>query len=163
MYHPRTGNRETAASKLAAVGSCEHIGAESVDGTDVIAVYEAVGRAAARARSGEGAQMVELRYFRRLGHAQHDPHDYIDPALTAEWEARDPIDLFHACILDRGWASDDELRAIRQEVEQQCRVAAERALDEPVPQGPEAVDDIYTDVLMPHPWTRAENPDPRNA
>lgn len=138
------------------------IGAESVDGTDVIAVYEAVGRAAARARAGDGSQMVELRYFRRPGHARHDPHDYIDPALIAEWEARDPIDLFHTRILDRGLASDDELQAIRQGVEQQCQVAAERALDEPVPQGPEAVDDIYTDVLLPHPWTRAKNPDPRN-
>ena len=107
--------------------------------------------------------MVELRYFRRLGHAQHDAHDYVDPALTAEWEARDPIELFQARILDEGWAADDQLRAIRQEVEQQCRVAAECALNEPVPLGPEAVDDIYTDVLMPHPWTRAENPDPRNA
>ena len=107
--------------------------------------------------------MVELRYFRRLRHAQHDPHDYVDPALTAEWEARDPIELFRARILERGWAQEGELQAIRQEVEAQCRAAAERALDEPVPHGPDAVDDIYTDVLMPHPWTRAEEPDPRNA
>ncbi|MCH7532408.1 MAG: thiamine pyrophosphate-dependent dehydrogenase E1 component subunit alpha [Gemmatimonadetes bacterium] len=139
------------------------IGAESVDGTDVVAVYEAVARAATRARSGEGAQMVELRYFRRLGHAQHDPMDYVDPALISEWEARDPIELFHARILDRGWAPEDELQAIRQEVEDQCRSAAERAMAEPVPHGPDAVDDVYTDVPMPHPWTRAEVPDPRTA
>ena len=137
------------------------ITAESVDGTDVVAVYEAVKRAAARARSGEGAQMVELRYFRRLGHAQHDPQDYVDPTLIAEWEALDPIDLFHARILDREWAAEDELLAIRQEVGEQCNAAAEQAIAEPVPDGPEAVDDVYTDVPMPHPWTRAEKPDPR--
>ena len=131
------------------------IGAESVDGTDVVAVYEAVARAAARARSGEGAQMVELRYFRRLGHAQHDPQDYVDPARVAEWETRDPIEHFHACILDRGWAPEDELRAIRQEVDDECKSAAERAIAEPVPHGPEAVDHVYTDVPMPRPWTRA--------
>ena len=131
------------------------IGAESVDGTDVVAVYEAVARAAARARSGEGAQMVELRYFRRLGHAQHDPQDYVDPARVAEWETRDPIEHFHACILDQGWAPEDELRAIRQEVDDECKSAAERAIAEPVPHGPEAVDHVYTDVPMPRPWTRA--------
>lgn len=139
------------------------IGAESVDGTDVIAVFEAVSRAAAHARAGKGTQMVELRYFRRLGHAQHDAHEYVDPALTAEWEARDPIALFHARILERGWAPEEELQTIQQEVDEQCRVAAERALSEPVPQGPDAVGDIYTDVLMPHPWTRADVPDLRNA
>ena len=84
------------------------IGAESVDGTDVLAVYEAVARAAARARSGEGTQMVELRYFRRLGHAQHDAQDYVDPAIIAEWAKRDPLELFHARMLDRGWAAEHE-------------------------------------------------------
>jgi TPP-dependent pyruvate/acetoin dehydrogenase alpha subunit len=99
--------------------------------------------------------MVELRYFRRLGHAQHDPQEYVDPALMAEWETRDPIKRFHARILDRGSAPEDELRAIRQEVDDKCKYAAERAIAEPVPHGPEAVDDVYTDVPMPRPWTRA--------
>ena len=137
------------------------IGAESVDGTDVVAVYETVSRAAARARSGEGAQMVELRYFRRLGHAQHDSQDYVDPALIAEWEARDPVALFHARILDQGRATEDQLQEILEEVEERCGAAAEQAIGEPLPNGPDAVDDVYTDVLTPHPWTRADALDPR--
>jgi len=139
------------------------IGAESVDGTDVVAVYEAVSRAAAKARSGEGAQMVELRYFRRLGHAQHDAQEYVDPAVIAEWEARDPIDLFHARLLDHEWATEAELRSIRDDVEERCKAAAEIAIGEPNPEGPDAVDDVYTDVVTPHPWTRAATPDPHTA
>jgi len=139
------------------------IGAESVDGTDVVAVYEAVSRAAAKARSGEGAQMVELRYFRRLGHAQHDAQEYVDPAVIAEWEARDPIDLFHARLLDHEWATEAELRSIRDDVEERCKAAAEIAIGEPDPEGPDAVDDVYTDVVTPHPWTRAATPDPHTA
>ena len=139
------------------------IGAESVDGTDVVAVYEAVSRAAARARSGEGAQMVELRYFRRLGHAQHDAQEYVDPAVIAEWEARDPIDLFHARLLDHEWATEAELRSIRDDIEERCKAAAEIAIGEPDPEGPDAVDDVYTDVVTPHPWTRAATPDPHTA
>ncbi|MBT6697321.1 MAG: thiamine pyrophosphate-dependent dehydrogenase E1 component subunit alpha, partial [Gemmatimonadales bacterium] len=101
------------------------IGAESVDGTDVIAVYEAVSRSAERARAGEGTQMVELRYFRRLGHAQHDSQEYVDPALISEWAKKDPIDCFQARILENGWAAADELDAIRVEVEAACQAAAE--------------------------------------
>jgi pyruvate dehydrogenase E1 component alpha subunit/2-oxoisovalerate dehydrogenase E1 component alpha subunit len=139
------------------------IGAESVDGTDVIAVYEAVSRSAERARAGEGTQMVELRYFRRLGHAQHDSQEYVDPALISEWAKKDPIDCFQARILENGWAAADELDAIRVEVEAACQAAAEQAIGEPLPKGPDAVDDVYTDVVTPHPWTRSASSDSRLA
>lgn len=136
------------------------IGAESVDGTDVLAVFDAVRRAAALARAGDGTQMVELMYFRRRGHAQHDPQDYVDPALIAEWEKKDPIDLFRARMLENEWASRDELVALELDAYERCRVAAEQAIGEPAPDGPDAIDDVYTDVAVPRPWTRAENPDP---
>jgi len=139
------------------------IGAESVDGTDVIAVYEAVSRAAERARGGLGTQMVELKYFRRLGHAQHDGQEYVDPALIAEWEKKDPITCFHRRMVDSGWATEQELEVLRHESEEDCRAAAEQAIAEPVPHGPDAVDDVYTDVATPHPWTRGIRPDPRLA
>jgi TPP-dependent pyruvate/acetoin dehydrogenase alpha subunit len=139
------------------------IGAESVDGTDVIAVYEAVSRAAERARGGLGTQLIELKYFRRLGHAQHDSQEYVDPALIAEWEKKDPIACFHRRMVDNGWATEQELETLWHESEEDCRVAAEQAIAEPVPHGPDAVDDVYTDVTTPHPWTRGVSPDPRLA
>jgi TPP-dependent pyruvate/acetoin dehydrogenase alpha subunit len=136
------------------------IGAESVDGTDVLAVFDAVRRAAARARSGEGTQMVELRYFRRRGHAQHDAQEYVDPARIAEWEKKDPIDLFRARMLENDWASEEDLVAIEKEEFERCLSAAEQAIGEPTPHGPDAVDDVYTDVITSRPWTRADSPDP---
>lgn len=137
------------------------IGAESVDGTDLLAVYGAVERAAARARAGEGVQMVELRYFRRLGHAQHDPQDYVDPALVRQWEARDPLDRFRTYLVDRDVTTEDDLTGRDGEVFEQCRAAAELAVSEPIPEGPEAVEGVYTDIALPRPWTRSDPPDPR--
>jgi pyruvate dehydrogenase E1 component alpha subunit/2-oxoisovalerate dehydrogenase E1 component alpha subunit len=136
------------------------IGAESVDGTDVLAVFDAVRRAAALVRSGEGTRMVELRYFRRRGHAQHDPQDYVDPALIAEWEKKDPIDLYRTRMIDSGWATEEELRAIDEEEFERCRAAAEQAVAEPMPEAADAVLDVYSDAHAPRPWTRAEHPDP---
>ena len=133
---------------------------ESVDGTDLLAVVEASRAAAERARSGGGVQMIEMRYFRRLGHAQHDPQDYVDPALIAEWEQRDPVDLFHARVLAEDWASDEELTAIREEVFERCRAAAEVAIGEPLPDAAQALEDVYAGVHARAPWTRAPNPDP---
>ena len=102
--------------------------------------------------------MVELRYFRRRGHAQHDPQDYVDPAVIAEWEKRDPIDLFRDRILVNQWATEEELNHLQDEAFERCRAAADEAIAEPTPTGPEAVDDVYSDVALPHPWTRAQTP-----
>lgn len=139
------------------------IGAESVDGTDVVAVYEAVSRAAEAARSGEGTRMVELRYYRRKGHAQHDAQEYVDPEELKAWAARDPIDLFRRRLLDEGWASEDDVRALEEEAERVVREAADQAVGEPGPQAEQALDNVYTDVRTPVPWTRLSEPDPHAA
>jgi len=135
--------------------------AVSVDGTDVLAVYDAVRKAAERTRSGEGAGMVELRYYRRKGHAQHDAQEYVDPDELAEWEKRDPIDRYRTRLLEEGRAREDELSAIHDRVIKEIRRASEEALAEPVPEGPEAVGEVYTDTGIPHPWTRPRSGDLR--
>ena len=156
-------SRNTRVASFVEKGPGYGIGAESVDGTDVLAVFDAVRRAAALVRAGEGTRMVELRYFRRKGHAQHDPQDYVDPALIAEWEKRDPIDRFRSRMLERGWASEEELLAIEEEEFERCRAAAERAVAEPLPHGPDAVLDVYTDTETRRPWTRPREPEPAPA
>lgn len=156
-------HKNTRVSSFVEKGPGYGIGADSVDGTDVLAVFDTVRRAAALVRSGEGTRMVELRYFRRLGHAQHDPQEYVDPALIAEWEKKDPLDQYRARLLTNKWASEAELDAIDEEVFEACRAAAESVIDEPRPVGSDAVDDVYTDVRVPHPWTRSDAPDPAAA
>lgn len=131
------------------------IAAESVDGTDVLAVYEAVQRAAARGRAGEGTTMVELRYFRRKGHAQHDAQEYVPPEDITAWEARDPILQLRTRMLQEGWASDSELDALAERAVDVTQFAAEQAVGEPVPLGSDALHDVYTDAGAPRPWTRS--------
>jgi pyruvate dehydrogenase E1 component alpha subunit/2-oxoisovalerate dehydrogenase E1 component alpha subunit len=65
-----------------------------VDGNDVVAVYTTAREAVERARAGEGPILIEAKTFRRLGHAQHDPAEYVPKEMRAYWEARDPIALY---------------------------------------------------------------------
>ena len=104
--------------------------------------------------------MIELNYFRRKGHAQHDPQDYVDPVVIRAWEKKDPLDLYRSRLLHNEWASEEELMVIEEQTFEECRVAAEAAIAEPYPEGSEAVLGVYTDVAMPHPWTRSNSPDP---
>jgi TPP-dependent pyruvate/acetoin dehydrogenase alpha subunit len=62
-----------------------------VDGNDVAAVFTTAKEAVDLARSGEGPVLIEAKTFRRLGHAQHDPAEYVPPDMKKYWEERDPI------------------------------------------------------------------------
>jgi TPP-dependent pyruvate/acetoin dehydrogenase alpha subunit len=73
--------------RIAAYG----IPVETVDGNNVIAVADAVARAADHARAGGGPSFVECLTYRQGGHKRDDPATYRPRAEVDEWLARDPI------------------------------------------------------------------------
>jgi len=81
---------ENLADRAKAYGIESYI----VDGNNVVAVYTTAIEAVERARAGEGPILIEAKTFRRLGHAQHDPAEYVPKEMRAYWEARDPIALY---------------------------------------------------------------------
>ncbi len=81
---------ENLADRAKAYGIDSYI----VDGNDVVAVYSIAKEAVERARAGEGPILIEAKTFRRLGHAQHDPAEYVPKEMRAHWESRDPITLY---------------------------------------------------------------------
>jgi TPP-dependent pyruvate/acetoin dehydrogenase alpha subunit len=81
---------ENLADRAKAYGIDSYI----VDGNDVVAVYSTAKEAVERARAGEGPILIEAKTFRRLGHAQHDPAEYVPKEMRSHWEARDPITLY---------------------------------------------------------------------
>jgi pyruvate dehydrogenase E1 component alpha subunit/2-oxoisovalerate dehydrogenase E1 component alpha subunit len=157
-------SKQTRCESFAEKAPGYGVTAESVDGTDVVEVYEAVKRAAERARGGEGAQLVELRYYRRKGHAQHDSLDYVDPEELRRWEEeKDPITSFQRRLVKNGWSSDEELARIVADAEEEMRVAGEQAASEPLPPAESVITSVYTDFQQRQPWTRRAEPDPRFA
>jgi TPP-dependent pyruvate/acetoin dehydrogenase alpha subunit len=81
---------ENLADRAKAYGISSYI----VDGNDVVAVYNTAQEAVDRARAGEGPILIEAKTFRRRGHAQHDPAEYVPKDQRAHWEKRDPITLY---------------------------------------------------------------------
>jgi acetoin:2,6-dichlorophenolindophenol oxidoreductase subunit alpha len=153
--------RYTLAKTFADKGIGYGIPGESVDGNDPVAVYEVVSRAAARARAGEGTQLIELRTYRRLGHAQHDAMEYMDAAELAEWEAKDPIVRFRRRLLDERWADEHELDEIDRAVLERVTAEAAQAAAEPLPRPEDALGGVYTDFVQRVPWTRRDPVEPR--
>src|ERR1700724_660885 len=85
---------ENLADRAKAYGITSYI----VDGNDVAAVYKTTKETVDRARAGEGPILIEAKTFRRMGHAQHDPAEYVPKQMREYWEKRDPI-LLHEKFL----------------------------------------------------------------
>ena len=86
---------ENLADRAKAYGIASYI----VDGNDVVAVYTTAKKAIERARAGEGPILIEAKTFRRRGHAQHDPAEYVPAEQRAFWEKRDPIALYEKFLM----------------------------------------------------------------
>ncbi len=67
---------------------------ETVDGNDIMAVYEAVNQAVERARAGEGPSLIENVTYRYRGHSKSDANRYRTKEEIEEWKGKDPIPRF---------------------------------------------------------------------
>jgi pyruvate dehydrogenase E1 component alpha subunit len=87
-----------------------------VDGTDVLAVNEAVRDAVARARAGEGPTFVEAVTYRAAPHATaDDPTAYIDAELVEEARRNECLGRFEGYLRRRGLLTDELAETVRAE------------------------------------------------
>jgi pyruvate dehydrogenase E1 component subunit alpha len=102
-------SEQTRAARLADKAAGYGMPGVSVDGSDVLAVYEAVRTAVERARAGGGPSFVEAVTYRAGPHATaDDPSVYIDPARVEEARANECVGRFEG-YLRRAGALDDAL------------------------------------------------------
>ena len=122
---------------------------ETVDGNDVLAVFEATQKAAAECLAGNGPVLLELLTYRRTGHSRRDPCHYQPKSEREEWAQKDPIERFAEMLQ----LSPDDRENIRKHIERQLTEAAERAKTAPHPKAT----DISTYVFAEYPNTLTED------
>jgi TPP-dependent pyruvate/acetoin dehydrogenase alpha subunit len=147
-----TTDRQFAVSSIALRGPAYGAAAESVDGTDVLAVYEATRRAVERGRRGEGATLLECRCLRMKGHAQHDDMRYVPRTLLHAWAKRDPIARFEQFLVREGVAGPDDLRAVAEGLGPILDAAADEAERCLPPLPEEALRGVYKEPGYETPW-----------
>jgi len=116
---------------------------ETVDGNDVFAVYEATGRAAARARGGDGPTFLECLTYRRCGHSRRDQNKYRDKQEEQFWLARDPLDLARTRLLDAGVAAPSDFQAIDEATAAEVQAALDHGEQAPQPAGEDALLHVF--------------------
>ncbi|MDO9112843.1 MAG: pyruvate dehydrogenase (acetyl-transferring) E1 component subunit alpha [Polaromonas sp.] len=125
-----------------------------VDGMDVVAVHEAVQRAAQQVRTGSGPVFVEIQTYRFRAHSMFDPDLYRDKAEVEAWKTRGPIHTFTARLKVQDSLTEEEFLALDAAAQAEVDAAvafAEAGSWEPVA---DLLRDVHT--LSPFPLPRTE-------
>lgn len=120
--------------------------AVTVDGNDVLAVYEATRFAVERARRGKGVHFIEVKTYRRKGHAEHDDQHYV-PGDELEWWAKqnDPVDRYVKHLLGNAWVEEQDLKDIDERVRGEVDDATDACVNEPLPPAESALSGVYAE------------------
>jgi len=115
----------------------------SLDGNDVLAIYQVVLQAIERARSGQGPSLIENVTYRWRGHSKSDRNLYRTQDEIEDWMRRCPIKRFKQLLLDSQVMTEDEIEAIDQAAKQTIDDAAEKAILMPEPSPENMEDEVY--------------------
>jgi pyruvate dehydrogenase E1 component alpha subunit len=116
----------------------------TVDGQDVMEMYEVAGEAVARARRGEGPTLIEAQTYRYHGHYGADnPLGYRTEEEEAYYKGRDCIETNAKFLLESGTLTQDELDEIDRKAIAQVEEASQFANDSPYPDPSEITTDVY--------------------
>jgi len=138
--------RSSSTTQLSQRGASFGIPGEQVDGMDVLAVRDAVKKAVERARAGEGPYILEVKTYRYRGHSMSDPAKYRTKEEVDEVKkTRDPIDHLKM-LLAAAKATEDELKAIDNEVKAIVAEAVQFAQESPEPDASELYTDVYVEA-----------------
>ena len=121
--------------------------AEVVNGMSVLAVRDAVRRAAAGCREGKGPYLLELSCYRFYGHSLSDPrNEYRLKEEEESWKAIDPIRTFKTELESAGVMTAEQLEALETRVRDRNARASARAAASPDPVAEDVIKYMYTDT-----------------
>lgn len=139
-------DKQAPVADLAIRASSYAMPGVTVDGNDVLAVYEATRAAAERARSGGGPTLIEGKTYRQRGHYEGDPMVYRSKAEIDAWKGRDPVGAFRHRLLAEAGLPEDEIIAIEREVQASLDEAVAFAGASPRPVAATALAGVYGDT-----------------
>jgi 2-oxoisovalerate dehydrogenase E1 component len=121
-----------------------------VDGSDPLACYDVLTRAAAHCRHRKGPALVHAHVTRPYSHSLSDDEILYKPPREREEEAkRDCLVTFGRRLVADGIATEAELAGIKEEVDEEILVAADMALASPQPPPESALSYVYSPDVDP--------------
>jgi pyruvate dehydrogenase E1 component alpha subunit len=118
---------------------------QTVDGNDVLAVYEAATAAVGRARCGQGPSFIEGLTYRYRGHYEGDPQVYRSREEVEHWKERDPIPRFRLTLIEHG-VPEDIIEEVEGDVMRKIDEAVDFARRAPPARVESALEGVFGDT-----------------
>ena len=118
----------------------------TIDGNDVMAVYDTCGKAIQRARAGEGPSLVECKTYRWRGHHEGDPNQgkrYRTMEEIQEWMKKCPIKRFEGKLISERILTQPKIKKIWEGVQKEIDDSVDFANQSPFPQPKDLYEDVY--------------------
>jgi 2-oxoisovalerate dehydrogenase E1 component len=123
---------------------------DGVDGCDPVASYEALAEAVAYARARKGPALVRAKVVRPYSHSLSDDENlYKTPAQRADEAKRDPLTTYPARLLAEGHITEEELAALKAEVDAEVDAAWAEAEGAPPPDSGSYERYLYSEEVDP--------------
>jgi pyruvate dehydrogenase E1 component alpha subunit len=132
------------------LGDAYDMPADVVDGMSMEAVHDGVTRAVNRAREGGGPTLLEMKTYRYKGHSMSDPQKYRTKDEVEEYKEKDPVEVSLNVIRENKWATEQEIEAIQERVENEVAESVTFAEESPWPNDDEVYKDVYAQKDYPY-------------
>ncbi len=106
---------------------------QTVDGNDIIAVYEVAKEYIDRARSGGGPGLIVAETYRLGGHFPGDPQIYRPKGEVEEWWEKDPLPRYCKSLMEIGVLTEGDVIRLDEEIKAEVDAAGEAAQQVPFP------------------------------
>jgi TPP-dependent pyruvate/acetoin dehydrogenase alpha subunit len=115
----------------------------TVDGNDVLAVYDEAQAAIARARTGEGPTLLECKTYRWYGHSEIDPAKYRTKEDVEAWKKKCPVARFEKLLIEKKLLTEAKKVEIAAEITKEINEAVEFAEQSVYPDASELAEHVW--------------------
>lgn len=105
--------------------------AYTIDGNNILEVFNTVHRLATELRERPRPVLLECMTFRMRGHEEASGTKYVPNELMESWAKKDPLSNFERYLLAEGILNHDEIGAMQEDIQRKIDVALEFADGQP--------------------------------
>lgn len=105
----------------------------TVDGNNVLKVYETVKNLAESIRENPRPVLLECVTFRMRGHEEASGTKYVPKELFEVWGRKDPVNNFEKFLIDEGVLTEELIEKLRAEIKQDIEQGLEKTFAETLP------------------------------
>lgn len=115
----------------------------TIDGNDVLAVYEEAREAVKKARDQGGPTLIEAKTYRIKGHFVGDPELYRNKKEIEKFWLGEPIKKFEKKLIELKMFNENEKQKIWKDTEEEIEESVKFAKESPMPSDKEALTDLF--------------------